>query len=75
MKRLSPSEHPLRIAVLIATLDSLAFVVTFLSLAERDDDFDKPPAGEQLGRHDGHALLLGSHKMFDLASAGQQLTD
>ena len=62
------------LAVNIAGFDSLAFVVALFAFTEGNDNFDVAAAGEQFGRHDGHALLFIGGKRRELLLTHEEFT-
>ena len=59
---------------MVAALDGFALVVVFLAFCQGNDNFDEFPLGEELGWHNGHALLFGGGKPVDLFAAGQEFS-
>ena len=67
-------DRPFVLAVEVAAFDSFAFVVAFLALAERNDDFDEASLSEEFGRDDAHASFFAGGKFGDLFATDEQLS-
>ena len=66
-------EGGLGAAVVVAGLESLAFVVVLFASSYGYTELNVAAAGQDFQRHDGLSLLLGLHEGLDLAALGQQL--
>ena len=71
--RTRKSSRATGIALLLAALKGLAFVVVLFALAHGDAQFYVAPAGYQLGRHDGPAVMLLGDQLVYFFTLGQKL--